>query len=155
MASAVFKPNRTSEAIMMLVHGYFTKTKKPWTLMDQRWMLEKLEKWHHHKISRSTLNYNLRILREQGLIETVTRHQRDPHTGEFVCRITLYKMTTKLKRFFSKLASYFARCGWIPSVRQLKAGVLPVVGSATTKEAALREYLQLKKELSRKGRGAG
>lgn len=155
MASAVFEPNKTSFAIMKLVHGYFTKTKKPWTLMDQQWMLDKLAKWHNIKIHRSTLCYNLRILREQGILETVTRHQRDPKTGEFVCRITLYKMTSKLKRFFSKLASYYARCGWIPSVRQLKAGVLPVLGSATTKEAALREYLQLKKELGKKGKGSG
>jgi hypothetical protein len=143
----VFKPNRTSLAIMMLVHGYFSATRKSWTLMDQRWMLEHLEKWHHLKVSRSTLCYNLRILRGQGLIDTVTRHQRDPHTGEFTCRVTLYKMTGALRRFFSKLARYFKQCKWIPSVKQLKSGVLPVVGTATSKEEALREYQQLRKDM--------
>lgn len=151
MATLVYKPNATSMAIMQLVHGYFSKTKKSWTLMDQKWILDKLYKWHKVKIARSTLCYNLRILRRQGMLDTVSRHRRDPKTGEFVCRITLYKMTGKLKRFFSQLASYYSRCGWIPSVRQLKAGVLPVIGTAISKEAALREYQQLVKELKKKG----
>jgi DNA-binding transcriptional ArsR family regulator len=153
MATAVFTPNKTSFAIMKLVHGYFSKTKKSWTLMDQMWMLDKLAKWHHIKIARSTLSYNLKILREQGILETVTRHQRDPQTGAFVCRITLYKMTGKLKRYFSNIAAYFARCGWIPSVKQLKAGILPVLGTATSREEALREYLLIKKEMKKKGKG--
>ena len=155
MATLEFKPNSTSLEIMKLVHGYFSKTKKSWTLMDQKWILDKLYKWHKIKISRSTLCYNLRILRRHGILDTVTRHQRDPKTGDFVCRITLYKMTGKLKRFFSKLASYYARCGWIPSARQLKAGVLPVLGVATSREAALREYQQLVKDMKKKGKVPG
>jgi hypothetical protein len=153
MATLEYKPNATSLAIMQLVHGYFTKTKKSWTLMDQAWILDKLYKWHKIKIARSTLCYNLRILRQKGLLSTVTRHQRDPKTREFVCRVTLYKMTSKLKRFFNKIAAYYSRCGWVPSMRQLKSGVLPVLGAATTRESALREYLLLKREMKRKEAG--
>ncbi|HBA72233.1 MAG TPA: hypothetical protein DCZ63_08615 [Geobacter sp.] len=153
MATVYFEPNRTSLAIMKLVHGYFSRTRKGWTLMDQRWMLEKLREWYGVKIPRSTLCYNLKILREQGIVSTVTRHCRDPKTGEFIPKITLYKMTKKLKRYFSKQATYFKRCGWVPSMQQLKAGVLPVVGTVTSREEALREYQRLKKEQARRGAG--
>lgn len=149
-----FVPNKTSFAIMKLVHGYFCRTRKSWTLMDQKWILDKLAKWHNIKIARSTLNYNLKILRQRGILETVTRHQRDPKTGDFVCRVTLYKATKELRKFFSRIANYFKRCGWVPSIKQLGAGVLPVVGTATSREAALREYRELcKQQQRRKGSG--
>lgn len=141
--TAVFRPNKTSLAIMQLVNGYFSKTRKGHTLMDQKWILKHLAAWHGVEIARSTLCYNLKILREEGLIETVKRHGRDLKTGEFVCRVTLYKSTAKMKRFFSRLASYFKRCAWVPSFRALKAGYVPVVGKTTSKEEVFREYKRL------------
>lgn len=150
MAEMVFHPNKTSMAIMKLVHGYFAKTRKPWTLMSQAWMLEKLNEWHGLKISRSTLNYNLVILRKQGLIETVTRHKRDKQTGTFVCQVTLYRASKALKKFFSRLASYFKRCGWVPDIKALRAGVVPVVGAATDAKAA--HQARLEEERRRKRR---
>lgn len=153
MATSAFVPNKTSLAIMQLVHGYFCHQKhKPWTLMSQAWILEHLEKWYGYRISRSTLNYNLRILREQGLIVTVTRHMRCPKTRQFIPRVTLYKASSKLKKFFSKLASYFKRCKWVPNVKALAAGHLPVVGAATTKEAA---HAAVVEEKRRRRRGSG
>jgi hypothetical protein len=143
--SVQFHPNRTSLQIMKLVHAYFTKTRKPWTLMSQKWLLEHLEKWYGVKIARSTLNYNLRILRKEGLLDTVTRHRRDPATGEFVPRVTLYKASRKLKKWFSKLASYFKRCGWVPDVKTLGKGHVPAVGYATTKEQAFLAYVEGKR----------
>ncbi len=148
---AVFRPNKTSMAIMQLVHGYFCKTRKPWTLMSQKWILEHLDKWYGIKIARSTLNYNLRILREQGLIDTVTRHKRDKRSGAFICQVTLYKASKRLKKFFSKLASYFKRCGWAPDIKRLEAGHIPAVGIATHKEAAFKEWVQQKRERRRAG----
>lgn len=142
MAEMVFHPNKTSLAIMKLVHGYFTKTRKPWTLMSQAWMLEKLNEWYGLRISRSTLNYNLSILRQRGLIDTVTRHKRDKQTGTFICQVTLYKASKKLKKFFGALAKYFKRCGWVPDIKSLRAGAVPVVGVATDAAAAHRARLE-------------
>lgn len=144
---ATWQPNSTSLEIMKLVHGYFSKTRKPWTLMSQEWMLEHLRLWYGLKISRSTLNYNLAILREQGLIETVTRHKRDKQTGTFICRVTLYKACRKLSKFFSKLAGYFKRCGWVPNIKALAAGYVPVVGAATTKADVCKAYVEEKRRL--------
>lgn len=148
-ATAVFHPNRSSRAIMELVHAYFAKTKKPWTLMSQAWMLENLDQWYGIKMARSTLNYNLKILREQGLIVTRTRHHRDRITGEFICEVTLYRITRKLKKFFGRLASYFKRCDWVPNVKSLWAGYQPVVGAADTAQRAFDEYLRQKRDAAR------
>jgi lipopolysaccharide biosynthesis glycosyltransferase len=142
VTTAVFEPNKTSFAIMKLVNGYFCKTRKPWTLMSQVWILEKLDAWHGIKIARSTLNYNLKILREQGLIETVTRHKRDQVSGEFVCRVTLYKAAKKLRKFFARLATYFKRCSWIPDIKSLRQGAVPVVGAATTQVEVFDKYVE-------------
>jgi hypothetical protein len=136
---AAFVPNSTSEAIMRLVFSYFTKKRKSWTLMDQNWMLEHLDKWYSVKISRSTLNYNLAILRREGIIETVLRHKRDS-SGGFLPQVTLYKMTKRLAKFYSTVAAWFKRCGWLPSVKMLRMGFVPVVGRATTREEVSREY---------------
>lgn len=142
-----FRPNKTGFAIMQLVHGYFARTRKPWTLMSQAWMLEKLEAWHGVRISRSTLNYNLAILERNGLVERVTRHKRDGRTGEFVPQVTLYKMTKALKRFFSRLAMYYERCDWVPDVRVLAAGIVPAVGKVKSAYQAAQEYVaQLRRD---------
>src|SRR6266702_6542802 len=147
-ADAAFVPNKTSLAIMQLVHGYLTKTGKGWTLMDQKWMLEKLAEWYDVRITRRALGYNLAILRKEGIIETEKRHKRDPKTGDFIPRVTLYKMTKKLKKVFARLAGYFKRCGWVPTIRQLAMGFVPVVGSATSREEVFRAYQRKKKEYS-------
>lgn len=141
-AATTFVPNSTSLAIMKLIHGYLTKTHKPWNLIDQKWMLTHLAKWYGVEISRSALIYNLAILRKQGIIESICRHRRDPQTGEFICEKTLYKMTRKLKSFFNKLAAYFQRCDWVPSFAQLQAGMVPVVGAATTPEEVHKACLE-------------
>lgn len=150
-AEAGFLPNSTSIAIMKLVHGYFRRTGKPWAYIDQRWLLDKLEAWYGVKIARSTLNYNLRILRKAGIFETMTRHHRDPHTGEFIPRVTMYKPTPALRRWFAKLANYFKRCGWTPSVPALAAGHMAVVGAATTRHDAWLELNRQKKKRKRRG----
>jgi hypothetical protein len=145
MSTEAFVPNRTSFAIMKLVHGYFHKTGKSWTLMDQKWMVGKLKEWYGVNICRSTLNYNLAILRSVGIIETVTRHKRDK-SGEFVPQKTLYKMTKQLKRFFAGLANYFKRCNWLPSFKHLKMGFVPTVGAATTREQVFVEYQRMRRQ---------
>lgn len=152
--SKTFRPSKTGFAIMQLVHGYFSRTRKPWTLMRQDWILEKLEEWYGLKVARSTLNYNLRILREHGLIETVKRHKLDA-AGQLVFQPTLYKMTKALKRYFYRLAEYFKRCAWTPSLKALKAGYLAAVGDATTRAEACVAYHRLKAKRSEKRRGAG
>lgn len=136
---------------MELVSGYFTRTRKGHTLMSQAWILEQLSgPWHKLKIARSTLNYNLKILRQQGLIETVTRHKRDPKTGHFLCQVTLYKMTKKLRKFLYKMAGWFKRIGWVPDWKALKNGYVPVVGAATSPEDAIRSIRQQRRERERK-----
>ena len=139
-----FMPSKSGKAIMMLLHGYFKRTGKPWAYIDQAWMLEKLEAWYQVKIARSTLNYNLKLLRDNGMIETTPRHYRDPVTNTFVCRVTLYKITKKLRSFFYKIADYFKRCGWTASIEALKAGYLPVVGRVTTPTEAIKEIWRTK-----------
>lgn len=134
-----FLPSKSGELIMMLLHGYFKRTGKPWAYIDQQWMLNKLLIWHKVKMARSTLNYNLKILRENGMIETTTRHHIDPKTNQFVCRVTLYKITKKLRSFFYKIAEYFKRIGWTPSLKALKAGHMPAVGRIETREEAFYE----------------
>lgn len=138
-------------AIMMLVHGYFTKTRKAHTLMSQAWMLEHLQRWHGLKISRSTLNYNLAILRRQGMIDTVTRHKRE-RNGEFVCQVTLYKMTKGLRRFFGSLALYFRRCDWVPPLKALAAGIVPAVGAVQSRVDAAAQYWRGLREERDRGR---
>ncbi|MHC1696872.1 MAG: winged-helix domain-containing protein [Geobacteraceae bacterium] len=148
--SKTFRPNRTSEQILMLVHAYFRKTGKHWSLMSQTWILEKLEEWYGYKIARSTLNYNLRILEEQGLIDRRQRHIRCTKTGKFSPRVTLYKATSALKKFFSRLAGYFKRCGWVPDIKALRNGYRPAVGAATTSLEIHEEYVRQKRR-----RGSG
>lgn len=132
---------------MELVSGYFTRTRKGHTLMSQAWILEQLAgPWHKLKIARSTLNYNLKILRREGLIETVTRHKRDPKTGHFTCQVTLYKMTKKLRKFLYKTAGWFKRIGWVPDLKALKNGYQPVVGAATTAEDVVKSIRQQRRE---------
>jgi len=148
---APFQPNKTSMQIMKLVNGYFVKTRKSWTLMSQKWMMERLREFYGVKVPRSTLNYNLRILRKQGLIDTVTRHHRDKATNKFVPSVTLYKATSKLKKFFSSVATYFKRCGWLPDIKTVQAGVVPVVGVATTKAGCIEEHLKRRTQDKRRG----
>lgn len=150
-AEAMYLPNKTSLKIMELVNGYFVKTGKPWTLMSQQWILKSLDQFYGVRIARSTLNYNLRILRKAGLIETVTRHIRDKESGTFIPRVTLYKATSKLKKFFGKVANYFKRCGWLPDIKAVRAGQVPVVGLATTKNDCITEHLKRTKRKKRRG----
>lgn len=152
-----FVPNSTGLAIMKLINGYFCRTKKSHNLISQNWLLEKLAAWHDTDISRSALNYNLAILRKEGLIETVTRHKRNPQDGSFIMQVTLYLVTAKLKKFFSKLAAWFRRCGWVPSLRELRHRSVQAVGAATTAEAARQEYqaelTRRKQQSARKRKG--
>ena len=147
-ATATFHPNATSLAIMKLIHGYFCKTKKPWNLISQEWILARLKEWYDVDISRSALNYNLAILRKNKIIETTTRHKRDEKTGEFVCQVTLYKRTAGLRKCFSALAGYFKRCGWVPNVKRLAFGMIPVVGAVTTPEESLKHMLEERRRKS-------
>jgi len=103
--------NPTAQAILYLVHGYLTKKHKGWSLISQAWILETLDSWYKIKISRSTLNYNLAILRAEGLIETLKRHKRGDN-GELICRVTLYKVTKQMRSFFFKVSRYFKNIGW-------------------------------------------
>jgi repressor of nif and glnA expression len=119
--------------------------------MSQAWMLEKLEEWYGYTIHRSTLNYNLRILEEQGLIIRQARHIRCRKTGEFVPQVTLYKISAALKKHFAKLASYFKRCGWVPDIKALRAGYLPVVGKVTTRKDVFEEYVRQKRAVGASG----
>ena len=115
MSEAAFTLD-TMNATMMetakLIHGYFTKTKKGYALIDQRWMLDKLQKWHGLTRSRRALCYNLRLLENGGYIRRTQRHRTNPTTGAFEPRVTLLEMTWKLRAVFSRLASYFRGIGW-------------------------------------------
>jgi len=109
----VIKPiNGTAAQICQLIGGYFIKTKKEWHLIDQRWMLARLAEWYGHKMQRSVLCYNLKQLEAAGYINRVTRHRRNPETGAFEPRVTLYKMTFKLRAFILRIASYMRGIGW-------------------------------------------
>ncbi len=143
--NVIFQPNSTQISIMKLVHGYMKKYKKQWNIMDQKWILKSLKDFYGLTLSRSALNYNLAILRAEGIIETVKRHKRDEVTGAFVCRPTLYRMTTKLKKFFNDLAVYFKRCGWTPSQKQMAMGIVGTVGAVTSRDAAQRAVLDERK----------
>jgi len=142
LSEPTFIPNRTSLIIMEMIHGYFTRTRKHWSLISQEWLLDRMSEWKGYTISRSALNYNLRILRKQGLIETVTRHKRDPVTGQFLCQVTLYKMAKKLRQFFFRIASYFKRIGWVPELKTLKSGYVPAVGAATTRAEVFAAFVR-------------
>ena len=111
--------NPTAHAILSLIHGYLTKKKRTWSLISQSWMLEKLEEWYGIRISRACLSYNLALLRQYGLLESIKRHQRGP-TGALECRVTLYKLTKAMRKYFYKAASYFYNIGW----RRLKKRII-------------------------------
>jgi hypothetical protein len=136
-ASRQYLPTKSGRLILELIHGYFKRTKKPWAYIDQVWIMEKLQQWRGVKVSRSTLNYNLRRLEDEGFLIRTSRHYTDPHTGRFTPRVTMYKITKKLKSFFFQAAEYFKRCGWVPSLKALKAGYLAAVGMATTPAEAV------------------
>lgn len=152
-----FHPNATSFEIMKLVMFHFCdrrrKNKKEWNLISQEWILDKLNEWHKLDISRSTLCYNLAILRKEQMIDTTCRHKRDEKTGKMLFRVTLYRPTPRLKRFFGGLAFDYKRSGWVPNIRQLQAGIVPVVGEATTKEEVHAAYVaERKRKAPRKPR---
>lgn len=88
-----FVPNQIQLALMRLLHGYFSRIGKQWTIIDQAWMLEKMKMWHGVEIDRSTLARNLAGLRAAGMIET--KRQR-------VARPSLYLHTKGLKRYFEQ-----------------------------------------------------
>jgi len=125
------KLNPTAQAILYLVHGYLTKKHKGWSLISQAWMLDTLADWYKIKISRSTLNYNLALLRTAGLIETQKRHKRGDN-GELICRVTLYKLTKKMRSFFYKVSRYFHNIGW----KHLKRQTRTFLDSVTKKPEA-------------------
>jgi DNA-binding MarR family transcriptional regulator len=102
--------------------------------------MEQMDKHEAQTIGSSTLNYNLRILEENGFIERQKRHLRDRATGQIIFRPSMYKITSKLRRFFNKLADKFQRCGWTPMFRRLKNHFNPpVVGKCTSQEEVLQE----------------
>ena len=135
-----FAPNKTTLRIMKQLHGYFSATKKGWAHISQAWLMEMLEKYENQKVPSSTLNYNLRILEDQGFIQRQKRHKRDNVTGQIIFRPSMYKITSKLRKFFSKLATYFKRAKWTPTMKQMEYGHVPVVGVATSREEILHEY---------------
>ena len=135
-----FAPNKTCLRIMKQLHGYFSATKKGWAHISQAWLMEQLEKYEKQTVPSSTLNYNLRILEDHGFIQRQKRHIRDNATGQIIFRPSMYKITSKLRKFFSKLAGYFKRCGWTPTLRQLGNGFTAAVGLVTNRKEAFDEY---------------
>jgi len=129
---------------MKQIHGYFSATKKGWAHISQAWLMEQLEKYEHQTVPSSTLNYNLRILEDQGFIQRQKRHIRDKATGHIIFRPSMYRITSKLRSFFGKLAAYFKRAKWTPTIKQLGNGFTAVVGDCTTREATFHEYRQQK-----------
>lgn len=107
-----FSLNPTAQAILMLIHGCMTRKGKQWNLISQSWMLEQLKNIYGISISRSCLNYNLATLRSAGYLVSVKRHIRGDY-GQLVCRVTLYKMTQKLRLFFVRLNNYFRQIRWV------------------------------------------
>lgn len=105
--------NGTANLICTLIGGYFIKTGKSYNLIDQEWMLGRLAEWYGHKIARSTLCYNLRALVADGYLKRVTRHRRNPKTGQFEPRVTLYVMTLQLRAFFLRIAARMRSIGWL------------------------------------------
>lgn len=98
--------------IAQMIHGYLRATKQEGSLIDQDWMLDRLENWYGVKIARSVLCYNLRLLVDGGYLTRLTRHRRHPKTGQFEPRVTYYRMTLKLKALFARIAAYFRSIGW-------------------------------------------
>ncbi|KAB0665633.1 hypothetical protein F6V25_07885 [Oryzomonas japonica] len=135
-----FAPNKTSYRLMKLFHGYFRKTGKGWAHISQGWIIGQMEAFEKQKLPASTLNYNLAILEREGFIIRQKRHIRDKSTGHLTFRPSMYKITKKLRTFFAKLATYFKRCGWTPTLPQLGRGITAVVGTVTTREEAFYEY---------------
>jgi DNA-binding PadR family transcriptional regulator len=137
-----FAPNKTALRIMKQLHGYFSATKKSWAHISQAWLMEQIEKYEKQPIGSSTLNYNLRILEDEGFIVRQKRHIRDNVTGQIVFRPSMYRITKKMRQFFSKIATYFKRAKWTPTIKQMEHGHVPVVGECTTREAVFKEFRQ-------------
>lgn len=143
---------------MKQLHGYFRATGKAWAHISQQWLMQSMDKYEYQPIPRSTLNYNLAILERHGFIERQKRHIRDKQSGQLVFRPSLYKITKKLRQFFAKLAKYYQKCGWTPTVKQMEHGHVAVVGTATTREATFMAYLSQRRRgglQSQKKRGQG
>lgn len=141
-----FIPNRTQLAIMQLHHGYFSRKKKQWVIMDQTWMLCKLRDWYGIAIKRRCLAKNLADLRAAGMVDSKQRHWNRPASvpgsgsplpgnGHFEPRPSMYRMTKKLKQFFHKAANYFKRCYWEPEIPGM---VVRVGKSAARQQEAVR-----------------
>ena len=153
-----FAPNKTSFRLMKQLHGYFRATGKAWAHISQAWLMDSMAKYEKQKIGRSTLNYNLAILEQEGFIERQKRHIRCKQTNQIIFRPSMYRITRKLRQFFASLATYYKNCGWTPSVPQLAHGVMFPVGVATDREKAFNAYLtQSRKDglQSQKKRRAG
>ncbi len=131
--------NSVEQDICFLIGGYLIKTKKSHQLIDQRFMLDKLESWFMNKISRSTLCYNLKNLVEAGYLKRIPRHRRNPETGKFEPRVTLYIMTMKLKAVFLRLAARMRNIGWLNHITSAKQRVREATKAAiiAAREAAL------------------
>lgn len=95
--------NGTAYSIARLMHGYFSRKKMHYAIIDQAWMMNSLKEWYGVKISRSVLSYNLKLLRKKGLIRSVKRHKRGVN-GSFVPRPSLYFLCDPLVRFFEGVA---------------------------------------------------
>lgn len=106
--------------------------------------MEQLEKYEHISIPSSTLNYNLRILEDNGFIERTKRHIRDKTSGQIVFRPSMYRITSKLRKYFSNIAAKFKRMKWTPTFKQLANGFTAVLGDCITREATFHEYRQQK-----------
>lgn len=146
-----FAPNKTCLRIMKQLHGYFSATKKSWAHISQAWLREQLERFEKQTVPSSTLNYNLRILEEHGFIVRQKRHIRDNVTGQIVFRPSMYKITSKLRRFFSRMAMWFKRAKWTPSLPAMGHGHVPVVGACTTREEVVHEYREQWQERRKRG----
>jgi hypothetical protein len=130
--------NGTQLSILRLLHAYFQFKKVKWAYIDQKWMMEKMEKWYGYKVPRDTLSKNLAKLRRLGYIDSEKRHIRGSN-GEFVPRVSLHRFTYKLKELFSKFANYFKRCGWNASRKAYDEGKKePCTGSSLTASQSFR-----------------
>lgn len=153
-----FAPNKSCFRIMKQLHGYFRATGKAWAHISQAWLMQSVDKYEHQPIPRSTLNYNLRILEAEGFIVRQKRHMRDKKSGQLIFRVSMYKITKRLRQFFAKLAKYYKNCGWTPTVKQMEHGHVAAVGTATTREAAFMAFLSQRRRdglQSQKTRGQG
>lgn len=120
MSATAYNPTRTERAILELLHGYFCRTNKQWALVDQKWMLNKLDLWQGVVVSRATLCRALAKLRLHGLIESKRRHwrRRTPGKGmgKFQPRRSMYTFCKGMQQFFHKAAGYFSRVKWVPAL---------------------------------------